>query len=104
MHWMLEANKTNLSLASGVEGFGFLGGNISNGVIANITNNGAIKPFFATRLNFEPYARIPIDTKAGALTTADVPQGTFAVIHDTTGGTYKLYANISGTLRSVGLV
>lgn len=42
-------------------------------------------------------------SRAGVPTAADIPAGTFAVVKDTTGGTLKLYANDSGTIRSVTL-
>jgi hypothetical protein len=44
-----------------------------------------------------------VGTKAGAVVAADVPDGSYAVIHDTVGATTKLYANIGGTLKSVAL-
>lgn len=44
-----------------------------------------------------------VASKAGAVVAADLPNGGWQVIHDTVGGTVKLYANIGGTLWSVAL-
>lgn len=44
-----------------------------------------------------------VRTKAGAVVAADLAVGSSQVIHDTSGNTYALYANIGGTLRSVAL-
>ena len=44
---------------------------------------------------------LTIVEKAGAPVANDVPEGTWRVIHDTTGSTVGLYANIGGTLKSV---
>jgi hypothetical protein len=41
--------------------------------------------------------------KAGAPVPADVPDGQFRIIKDTTGPTYSLVVNDGGTLKSVAL-
>lgn len=42
--------------------------------------------------------------KAGAAVAADIPASTWALIHDSSGGTTKLVYNDGGTLRTVALV
>lgn len=44
-----------------------------------------------------------VASKAGAVLAADVTDGEWRVIHDTTNGTVGLYANVGGTLFSVML-
>ena len=44
-----------------------------------------------------------VRSKAGAVVAADLDEDTWAVIHDTSGATIALYANIGGTLKSVAL-
>lgn len=41
--------------------------------------------------------------KAGAAANTDLPSGTWALIHDTSGATFKLVYNASGTLKTVAL-
>ena len=42
--------------------------------------------------------------KAGVPVLADIPVGTWTMYKDSSGGTLKIYANDSGTLKSVSLV
>lgn len=41
--------------------------------------------------------------KAGAVVAADIPSGFWQIIHDTSGATTKLYANIGGSLKAIAL-
>jgi hypothetical protein len=41
--------------------------------------------------------------KSGPAAVADIPSGTWALIHDTSGATVKLCYNLSGTLKTVAL-
>lgn len=41
--------------------------------------------------------------KAGAAANTDLPSGTWALVHDTSGATVKLVYNLSGTLKTVTL-
>jgi hypothetical protein len=51
----LEHNYTNLRIASGVQCPILMGGNIADGQIANIADNGAVKPKIMCRLQYRPY-------------------------------------------------
>lgn len=48
-------------------------------------------------------ARSELVALAGSATTADVPEGQFRVIKNTTGPTYSLVVNDGGVLKSVAL-
>ena len=47
--------------------------------------------------------RLSVVTSAAAPTVTDIPDGEFRIWKNTTAGTVRLYANDSGTLRSVQL-
>jgi hypothetical protein len=68
----LEANQTNLQLASGVQAFTCIGGTIESATTANITDNGAVSPsFVGTRLQFASLSQLPATNFNAGLTPTD---------------------------------
>ena len=102
----LEGNDTNLQLASGVKGFQYQGGTIIDGDTANITDNGAVTPYFnclVGNITYNTYFRMPEQSGASDPTSIDIPNRQWCLWRTTTGGAVQLWYNDNGTLKKVTL-